>query len=229
MGQGDHDGKRCIILGARGAAGEAIAAFLARGGARLYLLEAEAREGGGSPRIPADATAGRATFTPGSVARAAQAVDGAREALGGIDVLVCAYDLDRLRRSLDRDTTDTARWSWLVGDWLVTYFAVTRAAVPHMIADRGGRVLFITSTAGYTGDLGGGRAGQASILECACASGITGMKTSMARELIPRGVSLNGIAVDPDRPLDRERLLWAADLWLAGRCDYACGQILRLD
>lgn len=227
MGQGEHNGKRCIILGGRSAAGAAIATFLADGGARLYLLEAADGEGDGTPGLPA--AIGQATFAPGSMDGAARAVDRAQEALGGIDVLVCAYDLDRLRRTLDQDEASTERWSWLVNDWLVTTFAVTRAAAPQMIASGNGRVLFVTSTAGYTGDFAGPRAGQASIHECACASGITGMMTSVARELIPKGVAVHGIAVDPDRPLETERLLWAADLWLCGRCDYACGQILRLD
>ena len=114
------------------------------------------------------------------------------------------------------------------GRWDLDFTGSTRAVVPYMIERGVGRVLFILTTAGYTGECLGEPSSAGSVHECACASGITGMMTSMAREVIPRGISVNGIAIDPDRGIDPDRLIWAANLWLSGMCDYACAQILSL-
>ena len=67
-----------------------------------------------------------------------------------------------------------------------------------------------------------------SIHENACSSGITGMMTSIARDIIPQGVSVNGIALGPSYENDLERIIWATHLWLSGMAEYSCAQILRL-
>jgi hypothetical protein len=54
------------------------------------------------------------------------------------------------------------------------------------------------------------------------------MMTSIARDIIPNGVSVNGVSLGPNYKTDLERMIWAIELWLSGICDYACGQIIRL-
>ncbi len=99
-----------------------------------------------------------------------------------------------------------------------------------MIKAKKGKIIFINTTTGYTGEgEGEGRIDlNGSIHENACSSGITGMLTSIAADIIPQGISVNGIALGNDYVNDSERLLWAINLWLSGIGDYSCGQILRL-
>ena len=99
-----------------------------------------------------------------------------------------------------------------------------------MIESKGGRVVYFITTTGYTGEgEGEGEVNiNGSIHESACSSGITGMMTSIAADIIPQGISVNGIALGAEYQSDPERILWAVNLWLSGLGDYSCGQILRL-
>lgn len=52
--------------------------------------------------------------------------------------------------------------------------------------------------------------------------------TSIARQIIPMGISVNGIAIRPNYMEDIERINDAIDLWLSGVLTYSCGQIIRI-
>jgi hypothetical protein len=91
-------------------------------------------------------------------------------------------------------------------------------------------MVFFNTTVGYTGESEGDGAitPSGSLHQCACSSALTGMMTSIARDAIPLGVSVNGVALGPDYAGKMDEVVWATDLWLSGICEYACGQILRL-
>lgn len=105
-----------------------------------------------------------------------------------------------------------------------------KAVVPFMIKVKQGKIVFINTTTGYTGE--GEGEGEieinGSIHENACSSGITGMLTSIAADIIPQGISVNGISLGDNYINDTERILWAINLWLSGIGEYSCGQVLRL-
>lgn len=149
---------------------------------------------------------------------------------GNIDYLICSFYINSIRNKIKDEDLSLETWDILFRDWIVNYFLMLKAVVPLMIKAREGRVVFINTTTGYTGE--GEGEGQltikGSIHESACSSGITGMLTSIAADIIPQGVSVNGIALGNNNKEDSEKLIWATNLWLSGIGDYSCGQILRL-
>lgn len=150
--------------------------------------------------------------------------------LGTIDYLICSFYIEEIRRKIEKDDLSLETWENLFQDWIINYFLILKAVIPLMIKAKEGKVVLINTTTGYTGE--GEGEGQiqlnGSIHENACSSGITGMLTSIAADIIPKGVSVNGIALGDDYRNDTERILWATNLWLSGIGEYSCGQILRL-
>jgi len=230
---GDYKGKNCVVFGASSDVGREMGRHLSQSGVNLCLIDLDVygsdalveevkRPGSGTKVLHRLVTSGdEDDFT--------KAVDEAASELGSIDYLICAYYLEEVK-SREPDDLSIDRWDELLEEWVLNYFLVARAVVPHMIPREMGRVIFVNTTTGYTGEGEGEGAltGGGSIHECACSSAITGMMTSIARDIIPKGISVNGISLGPDYENDMERAIWATDFWLSGLCEYACGQVLRL-
>lgn len=150
--------------------------------------------------------------------------------LGKIDYLVLSFYIEDIRSDTDENDLSLETWENLFQDWVLNYFLILKAVVPFMIEEKKGKIIFINTTTGYTGEgEGEGKIEiNGSIHENACSSGITGMLTSIAADIIPQGISVNGISLGDDYINDSERILWAINLWLSGIGEYSCGQILRL-
>ncbi|MBE9580711.1 MAG: SDR family oxidoreductase [Proteobacteria bacterium] len=228
----DYKGKNCIVFGANSVVGMEISASLSQGGANLGLIDLDSYkhdalvENVGHP----GATVAYKTVLSGRKDSFKEAVDGIVNDLGSVDYLICAFYLEEERKKRDPDDLDVDTWDELLKEWVLNYFLVTKTVVPYMIQRKAGRIVFVNTTTGYTGE-GEGEGeltGGGSVYECACSSGITGMMTSIARDIIPKGISVNGIALGPNYEDNMERVIWATDLWLSGICEYACAQILRL-
>ncbi len=228
----DYKGKNCIVFGANSVVGMEVSRFLSRGGANLGLIDLDSYRHDAlveNVRNPG-ATVVYKTVLSGREDSFQEAVDGVVSDLGGVDYLILAFYLEEERKKIDTDGLSVDTWDELFKEWVLNYFLAMKAVVPHMIRKAAGRVVFVNMTTGYTGE-GEGEGeltGGGSVYECACSSGITGMMTSIARDIIPKGISVNGIALGPNYEDDMERVIWATDLWLSGICEYACAQILRL-
>ena len=158
------------------------------------------------------------------------AVEGIHSYFGDIHYLICSYYIDDVKRNITPEDLSLETWDKLLQNWIVNYFLVLKAVVPLMIQADSGRIVFFNTTTGYTGE-GEGEGGitlDGSIHESACSSGITGMMTSIAADIIPQGVSVNGIALGPNFINDPKRINWTVNFWLSGLGKYSCGQILRL-
>ena len=144
-------GKTALVTGAGKGIGRAVAEALAREGMNVALLARDraalealaedltARHGVGALALSAD-VADRAAVEA-AVAQAAQT-------FGGLDVLVNNAGTAQFGSVLDMDPAD---WERMIGvNLLGTYYA-TRAALPHMVARRGGNIVNIASTAGEKG------------------------------------------------------------------------------
>jgi 3-oxoacyl-[acyl-carrier protein] reductase len=231
---GDYHGKNCVIFGASGDVGQAMAKHLAQGGANLVLIDlASDRRGGLADEVRRSAPSAQIihrTVTSGHETDFKEIVGAAADQLGGLDYLICTTYLEDGPGSPTQDDLELDTWDERLQAWVMNTFLVTRSAFPYLTEAEEGRVVFINTTTGYTGE-GEGEAGitlNGSIHECACSSAITGMMTSIARDVIPKGVSVNGVALGPNHKRDMDSVIWATDFWLSGMCDYACGQILRL-
>ena len=227
-----YKGRNGLIFGANSFVGRGMSEFLSQNHANLGLIDlesykdtslAENLKNSQNKVIYKTVTSG----DKGAFEKAAEEID---SYLGGLDYLICSYYLEEARTKIDPGDLSIETWDRLFKEWVHNYFLVMRAVVPFMIQKEGGRVVFMNTTTGYTGE-GEGEGeltADGSIHENACSSSITGMMTSIARDIIPQGVSVNGIALGPNYQNDLERIIWATHLWLSGMGEYSCAQILRL-
>lgn len=106
------------------------------------------------------------------------------ERSGRLDVLVNNAGITRdglLVRMKDRD------WNDVIDVNLKGAFHCTRAAAKTMMKQRSGRIVNVTSVVGATGN-----PGQANYV--ASKAGIIGLTKAVAKELAPRGITVNAVA-----------------------------------
>lgn len=179
----DLTGKGALVTGASGGIGAAIAAALHENGANVALS--------GTRREPLDALhnqlASRAHVVPCDLSDAA-ALDAlpsaSADALGSMDILVHCAGVTRDNLALRMKDEE---WQQVIDVNLTAGFRLARAAMRGMMKQRWGRILFITSVVGTTGN-----AGQANY--AASKAGLTGMAKAMAAEVATRGVTVNCVA-----------------------------------
>lgn len=176
-------GKKVLITGATGGIGGAIAKTLKDAGATLAIsgtrpekLEAFATELGGNVIcLPCDLS---------KLDTVEDLIKQAEEKLGQLDILVCnaAVTKDNLTLRMKDE-----EWQQVIDINLTATFRMTRAAMKGMLKRRAGRIIYITSVVGSTGN-----PGQANY--CASKAGLTGMAKSLAQEVATRNITINCIA-----------------------------------
>ena len=183
-------GKVAIVTGAgsRGPGlgnGKATAILFAREGARVLCVDqvgARAEETVGLIR----GEGGEAAALAADVTRAADCeamVRGAVERWGGLDILQNNVGIESRKDLLD---TPEDEWDHVLAVDLKSMFLATRAAVPALVARRGGSVVCVSSVAALRGH---GRTAYA-----AAKAGVIGFVRSVAVQLGARGVRVNAIA-----------------------------------
>jgi 3-oxoacyl-[acyl-carrier protein] reductase len=111
-------------------------------------------------------------------------IDKVVETFGRIDILVNNAGITRdqiLLRMSDED------WDSVLDINLKSVFICTRAAVKYMLKQRYGKIISISSIVGLIGN-----AGQANY--ASAKAGIIGFTKAIAREVAPRGITVNAIA-----------------------------------
>jgi 3-oxoacyl-[acyl-carrier protein] reductase len=176
-----------IVTGSARGIGQAIALRLAEAGASVVVndigeagpLEGVAEEiralGVQSLAVIADVT------SPADVARL---VETTIATFGKIDILVNNAGVTRDRLLLRMSDED---WDTVINVDLKSVFLGTRAVLPHMVKQRWGRIISISSITGEVGN-----AGQANY--AAAKAGIIGLTRSVAKEVGSRGITANAIA-----------------------------------
>jgi len=229
---GKYEGKNCVVFGASSSVGIGISRFLSQAGANLGLIDLESYD---SAKLVNevnmdDGLCVKKSVISGQEESFSNAIKEIVDALGSIDFLVLTFYIETFREKFVEENFSLNNWDNALRDWVFNYFLTAREVVPLIVKSSGGRLVFINTTNGYTGE-GEGEGeltGGGTIYESACSSAITGMMTSIARDIIPKGVSVNGVALGPNYKKDLERTIWAIELWLSGVCEYACGQNIRL-
>jgi len=221
MGNIELKGKKCILFGANSVLGINLINHLSGLGVDIGLIDIRGREL--SLNFPQE------SVIPGDERSFKKAIENLIAQLGGMDFLILSYYFDELKSY--PNTLNLERWELIRKSWVDSYFLCAKNVAPWFIENKFGRIIFFNTLAGYTGE--GEGEGElitenSSIYECGASSAITGMMTSIARQIIPLGVSVNGIAINSNYMKDLKRINDAVDLWLSGRCEYACGQILRV-
>jgi NAD(P)-dependent dehydrogenase (short-subunit alcohol dehydrogenase family) len=213
-------GKVAIVTGAgsRGPGlgnGKATAILFAREGAKVLCVDAELARAEETVKTIAG-EGGTARGFAADVTRAAECQAMVEEAIsrwGGLDIL---HNNVGVESRLDLMDTTEEEWDRVMAIDLKSMLLATQAAVPAMEKRGGGAVICVSSIAAIVGH---GRTAYA-----AAKAGVIGFVTSVAVQLGPKGIRVNGIApgqvwtpmVERLGPEARERRRHAAPLGTEG-------------
>ena len=196
--------KTVLITGASRGIGAAAAERFAQAGYQVVLNYLHSAE---KAQALAARWPGRALAVGADVADPAQVgamFDAAEEAFGGVDVLVCNAGF--AAQKLFTDVTD-GEWRRMLDVHLSGAFYCCRRALPHMIRQKWGRILTVSSMWGQVG-------GSCEVAYSAAKAGLIGLTRALAKEEGPSGITVNCVApgvIDTDMmaaftPADREAL-----------------------
>ena len=113
-----------------------------------------------------------------------RAVQAMFETVGGVDVLVCSAGIALLRQFQD---TTAADWQRIMSVNLGGTVNCIRAALPHMLRNKFGRIVTVSSMWGVTG-------GSCESAYSASKAALIGLTRSLAKELGPSGITVNCVA-----------------------------------
>jgi NAD(P)-dependent dehydrogenase (short-subunit alcohol dehydrogenase family) len=187
-------GKVTIVTGAGSGLGKAIATRLAREGA--VVIVAEISDSAMNATV-------RELESMGHKARGYQVDVRSRtqvaammttvvEQFGRIDILVNNAGVTRHRPFLELNDED---WDFVLAVDLKGVFYCVQAAAPHMVRQRYGKILNISSISGTGASshhAGGSPAGNANY--ASAKAGVIQLTKTLARELGPHGINVNSVA-----------------------------------
>jgi 3-oxoacyl-[acyl-carrier protein] reductase len=183
----DFAGKVALVTGASIGIGRATALALARHGADVALGYHQDAAGAEETRQAVEALGRRALVVQADVSDLAQVeamVGGVQAGLGPVDVLVNNAGWAYLQ---EMDAITLEDWNRVLAVNLTSVFLVTRTVLPHLRAQRWGRIVNVSSGAARTGGLMG--------LHYATAkAGVEGLTRAYAARLVREGVTVNVVA-----------------------------------
>jgi 3-oxoacyl-[acyl-carrier protein] reductase len=183
----DFAGKVALVTGASIGIGRATALALARHGADVALGYHQDAAGAEETRQAVEALGRRALVVQADVSDLAQVeamVGEVQAGLGPVDVLVNNAGWAYLQ---EMDAITLEDWNRVIAVNLTSVFLVTRTVLPHLRAQRWGRIVNVSSGAARTGGLMG--------LHYATAkAGVEGLTRAYASRLVREGVTVNVVA-----------------------------------
>ncbi|MEN6413483.1 MAG: 3-oxoacyl-[acyl-carrier-protein] reductase [Veillonellales bacterium] len=181
------DGKVAIVTGASRGIGRGIALELAKAGAKVVINYAGNVVAAQEVQSVITAKGGQALLIQADVANS-EAVEGmikqAMEEFGRIDILVnnAGITRDNLLMRLKKED-----WEAVLNTNLTGVFHCTKAVSRIMMKQRSGKIVNMASVVGIMGN-----AGQSNY--AAAKAGVIGFTKAAAKELAPRGITVNAVA-----------------------------------
>ncbi|PSN20082.1 3-oxoacyl-[acyl-carrier-protein] reductase [filamentous cyanobacterium CCP5] len=176
-----------IVTGASRGIGRAVAVALAAEGATVVVNYARSSQAADEVVAQIAEAGGQAIALQADVSKAAEVdslVKTTLEKFGRIDILVNNAGITRDTLLLRMKPED---WQAVIDLNLTGVFLCTRAVAKLMLKQRSGRIINIASVAGQMGN-----PGQANY--SAAKAGVIGFTKTAAKEMAPRGVTVNAVA-----------------------------------
>lgn len=182
----EHAGRVAFVTGGSRGIGKEIAVKLAERGAGVAvadILESEVEAAAADLRRLGVKAEGFVcdVASSGDVERASEAVI---DRFGRVDFVVNNAGITRDKLLLRMGLDD---WEKVLSVNLTGVFNCVKAFAPHLLKQRSGKIVNISSVIGLMGN-----AGQANY--AASKAGVIGLTRSLAREFAPRGVTVNAVA-----------------------------------
>ncbi len=220
MAAGPLADKVALVTGGSRGIGRGIVLSLAGLGARVIINYRENREAAREVLDQVLGENGCAELSRFDVARQEQVEDAFRKVVDQhekVDILVNNAGIAVDGLLMRQPTPD---WDKIIDVNLRGVFHCTKSASRRMIRQRSGRIINLASVAGQMGNVG-------QSVYAASKAGIVGFTKSMARELAPRGITVNAVApgfieTEMTASLDadtRSKYLGAIPLGRFGSCD----------
>ncbi|MEQ3553436.1 SDR family NAD(P)-dependent oxidoreductase [Pseudonocardia nematodicida] len=175
-----------VVTGAASGICRAAGLRLARDGLVVAAFDRDG-EGLASLRKEIEDSGGRVDIREVDVAEPAalrEAVDGVARATGGVRAVVHGAGVI-VRKDLAATTQED--WDRTLAINLSSAFHLVRAAVPHLVAGRGGAIVMITSTAAHRGGVG-------HPAYAASKGGLLAVSRTLAVELAPHRIRVNSVS-----------------------------------
>jgi NAD(P)-dependent dehydrogenase (short-subunit alcohol dehydrogenase family) len=188
-GSGRLRGKVALITGADSGIGRAVAALYAREGADVAILYLCEHEDAAKTKQIVEKEGGRAITIAGDLGDkqfCEQAVQQTVDQLGRVDILVNNAGEQHYDEDIQNITEDQLKRTFQTN--IFGMFFLTQAAVPHL--KEGSAIINCTSETTYKGSPG--------LLDYSSTKGaILGFTRSLAKNLIKKGIRVNGVAPGP--------------------------------
>lgn len=182
-------GKAALVTGAASGIGAETAKRFANAGADLALAWYPGDPHDIGPTVEAAEKAGRkVVVVEGDVAKTSDVegwVAACVDSFGQIDAVVANA---AIARDVPSTELDDERWNQLMEINLLGVFRCFRAALPHMIEQKSGRLMATSSIAGAV------QGWSQHVHYSASKAGVLGMIRGLALEVAPHGITVNGIA-----------------------------------
>jgi 3-oxoacyl-[acyl-carrier protein] reductase len=181
------EGKKALITGASRGIGRAIAIALAEAGADVAVNYSGSEAAAAETAKAIEELGRRAIIVKANVGKTSEfdaMVKDTIEQLGGLDILVnnAGITRDNLIMRMKEEEFDEVIETNLKG-----VFNGVKAVTRHMMKQRSGRIINISSVVGVLGN-----PGQANYV--AAKAGVIGLTKASARELSSRGITVNCVA-----------------------------------
>ena len=223
------EGRTALVTGASRGIGRAIALALGQAGAHIvinYKGNQTAAQETLSSLQTANGNGELCVFDIADEAQVEAAVKQIIEAHKAVDILVNNAGVTSDSLLMRMKTSD---WDQVIGTNLKGTMLCTKIVSRHMIKQRAGRIINLSSVVGQMGNVG-------QSLYAAAKAGVIGFTKAMARELASRAITVNAVApgfIDTDMTANlpeklREEFLHSIPLGRFGTCQEVADMVVFL-